>query len=224
MAELVLEHVSKTFGRGEAAVRAVDDLSLSVAAGEVVLVMGPSGSGKTTVLAIAGCLMRPDSGRVRLGGVDVTALPQSRLPAVRREGIGFIFQSFNLLGALTARENVELVLGLSGKGNQRAVASQLLGSLGLEKRGDFLPAQLSGGEKQRVAIARALATDPRVILADEPTANLDSRSGQQVMTLLAQSARERRKAVVVVSHDTRLREIADRIIWMEDGRLTARAS
>lgn len=224
MAELVLEHVSKTFGRGEAAVRAVDDLSLSVAAGEVVLVMGPSGSGKTTVLAIAGCLMRPDSGRVRLGGVDVTALPQSRLPAVRREGIGFIFQSFNLLGALTARENVELVLGLSGKGNQRAVASQLLGSLGLEKRGDFLPAQLSGGEKQRVAIARALATDPRVILADEPTANLDSRSGQQVMTLLAQSARERRKAVVVVSHDTRLREIADRIIWMEDGRLMARAS
>lgn len=224
MAELVLEHVSKTFGRGEAAVRAVDDLSLSVAAGEVVLVMGPSGSGKTTVLAIAGCLMRPDSGRVRLGGVDVTALPQSRLPAVRREGIGFIFQSFNLLGALTARENVELVLGLSGKGNQRAAASQLLGSLGLEKRGDFLPAQLSGGEKQRVAIARALATDPRVILADEPTANLDSRSGQQVMTLLAQSARERRKAVVVVSHDTRLREIADRIIWMEDGRLTARAS
>lgn len=219
MAELRLEQVSKTFGHAHTAVRAVDNLSLSVQAGEVVLVMGPSGSGKTTVLAMAGCLMRPDTGRIILGGLDVTALPESALPAVRRERVGFVFQSFQLLSALTARENVEIVLSLAGKPREKAHTMALLEELGLEHRADFFPAQLSGGEKQRVAIARALAANPRILLADEPTANLDSRSGQLVMSLLTQAARERGKAVVVVSHDSRLRSIADRVLWMEDGRL-----
>lgn len=219
MTALLLEKVSKSFGRGDSAVQAVDGISLAVQPGEVLLVMGPSGSGKTSLLAIAGTLMRPDSGKVFVGGLEVTSLKERDLPAVRRERIGFIFQSFQLIGTLTARENVELVARLAGKPDPGRRARQLLEELGLSRRLDFLPAQLSGGEKQRVAIARALAADPAIILADEPTANLDSRSGQQVAALLAQVARERGKAVVIVSHDGRLREIAGQMIWMEDGRL-----
>lgn len=222
MPELVLEHVSKSFGRGNGTVHAVNDVSLTVAGGEVLLVMGPSGSGKTTLLAMAGCLMKPDDGRVLLGGEEVTALNEHHLPKVRRHRIGFVFQAFQLLGALTAVENVELVIKLAGgNGTARARASTLLDELGLGSRANFLPGLLSGGEKQRVAIARALANDPSIILADEPTANLDSRSGQQVVSLLAQAARERNKAVVIVSHDSRLRDVADRVVWMEDGRIAA---
>lgn len=219
MPELLIENVSKSFAQGDTAVRAVDGASLKVDGGEVMLLMGPSGSGKTTLLAIAGCLLRPDSGKVYIGGQEVTALTQGALPAVRLQRIGFIFQSFNLISTLTAQENVELVLRMAGRKQAARHALDLLAELGLEQRARFLPAQLSGGERQRVAVARALATDPAVILADEPTANLDSRSGQQVVSMLAEAARKRGKAVVIVSHDTRLKEIADRLVWMEDGRL-----
>ncbi|MBI2875096.1 MAG: ABC transporter ATP-binding protein [Firmicutes bacterium] len=220
-ATMTLEDVTKVFGHGDVSVRAVDGVSLTVQAGEVVLVMGPSGSGKTTLLALAGCLLRPTTGRVWFREREVTTLGEGGQAALRRTQIGFIFQHFNLLSALTARENVELVLGLTGRdrSDARRTASGVLGELGLGKRLDFLPGVLSGGEQQRVAVARALASDPAVILADEPTANLDSRSGRQVAGLLADAAHRLGKAVVIVSHDHRLTTIADRIVWMEDGRI-----
>lgn len=224
MPSLRMENVSKTFGIGTTAVRAVTDISLVAEPGEVLLIMGPSGSGKTTLLAMAGCLTQPDQGRIWVGDQEITALKQNQLPAVRRERVGFIFQAFHLLGALTALENVELVLNLARKNRSPGQAERLLAELGLESRLNFLPAQLSGGERQRVAIARALAADPTLILADEPTANLDSRSGHLVAGLLAQAARERGKAVIIVSHDNRLKEVADRIIWMEDGKLARDAA
>lgn len=216
---LEMRALTKVYGRGEAAVRALDAVDLQVRRGEVVIVMGPSGAGKTTLLTIAGALLRPTSGQVIISGVEVTALEEGQLAAVRQEKIGFIFQNFNLLEALTALENVALVLGARGIKGKYAVnrASTLLNTFDLGPRQDHLPRDLSGGEKQRVAIARALANNPDLVLADEPTANLDSRRGQEVMQLLRMVAQELGKAVVVVSHDHRTREVADRVLWLEDG-------
>ena len=216
---LEFEEVTKFFTTGEVTVSALNQISLSVMEREVVLIMGPSGSGKTTFLTIAGALMRPTSGRVLISGIDITALPERRLPPVRQERIGFIFQSFNLLRALSALQNVELVLatrGVTGKAAQ-ARARQLLITVGMEQRQQNTPKMLSGGEQQRVAIARALANSPDLVLADEPTANLDSRRGREIMQLLRMVAKELGKAVVVVSHDARVRELADRALWLEDG-------
>ena len=216
---LEMNHVSKVYGEGATEVKAVQDVSLALEPGEVVLVMGPSGSGKTTLLSMLGALLRPSQGEIRIDGTDLTRLSESQLPRLRLQNFGFIFQDFNLLSALTALENVMLVAQLAGarNGDARRRAVEILTDFGLQGRLDFLPEKLSGGEKQRVAIARALINEPAVILADEPTANLDSKIGFEIMRLLRQIAKEQRRSVVVVSHDQRIREIADRVLWLEDG-------
>jgi putative ABC transport system ATP-binding protein len=211
--------LTKVFGQGELAVSAVTDVDLDVRAGEVVLIMGPSGSGKTTLLLMLGAMLRPTAGTIEVAGLDIARAPERRLPVERAHRFGFIFQDFNLLSALTAAENVELACNLAGVTGLAAHerARVLLEHVGLSHRLRFRPEQLSGGEMQRVAIARALANDPPVILADEPTANLDSAVGRQVARLLRQLATEDGRAVVIVSHDARLEEIADRTLWLEDG-------
>lgn len=219
---LELQSVNKVYGRGHTAVKAVDGVDLSVKPGEIVLIMGPSGSGKTTLLSMAGLLLRPTEGRIWIDGKDVTQFSERQLPTLRLHNIGFVFQAYNLLGALTARENVEVVMNMAGINGRAAFtrAIELLTMLGLEHRLDHLPADLSGGEKQRVALARALANDPPLILADEPTGNLDSKTGREVMELLCCGlGRDRGRAIVIVTHDHRLRDIADRVLWLEDGRL-----
>lgn len=219
---LRVHNVSKTFGHGHTEVKALTGIHLHVMAGDIVLIMGPSGSGKTTLLTVAGGLLKPTSGDVVIGGKNVTTLTEAQLPRVRRENIGFVFQSFNLLDALTAQENVEVAMFLRGvRGEQaKTKAADLLTRLGLKDRLHFRPNELSGGEKQRVAVARALANDPQVILADEPTANLDAKNGLAVMQLLCQIACTEHRAVVIVSHDPRLRSVAKRVVTIEDGRLT----
>jgi len=222
--ELVLEArgLSKVFGSGAAAVRAVDGVDLDVRRGEIVLIMGPSGSGKTTLLTLIGGLLKPTAGSVHVNGCDISGMSASALTRVRRHYVGFIFQSFNLLESLNAEENVEVALNLGGKGGRGAAAraGQLLTELGMAHRLRFKPNDLSGGEKQRVSIARALANDPQLILADEPTANLDSKHGQEVVLLLRDIAKKQGRTVVIVSHDHRIREMADRVLWLEDGRFT----
>ncbi len=218
---LQVSAVTKIFGHGDNEVRAVDNVDLSVNTGELILIMGPSGSGKTTLLTIIGGLLRPTSGSVVLAGVEITSLNQGQLVHVRRKTVGFIFQSFNLWENLNVRENVELVLNMAGvtgrEAHKRAVG--LLEERGLAARLSFRSRDLSGGEKQRVSIARALANEPRVLLADEPTANLDSKHGRDVMRVLREIARSGDRAVVAVSHDQRIREVADRVLWLEDGKL-----
>ncbi|MHB0980280.1 MAG: ATP-binding cassette domain-containing protein [Thermoleophilia bacterium] len=216
---LAAEKVTRTFGVGRVEVTAVRDVSLQVAKGEIVLIMGPSGSGKTTLMLMLGALLRPSSGRIWVDGVEISALKEHDLPEIRLKHFGFVFQDFNLLSALSVRENVEVVLNLAGVKGRRARerSEALLNDLDLGGRLDFRPSQLSGGEKQRVAIARALATDPSVILADEPTANLDSQIGQEVMRLLRTIVGEQGRSVIIVSHDERIKDIADRVLWLEDG-------
>ena len=213
--------VTKVFGRGEQAVRAVDNVDLSVEAGQIVLVMGPSGSGKTTLLTILGGLLRPTSGSVVLDGTEITGLSESQLVPIRRRKVGFIFQSFNLWESLNVTENVELALNMAGVGGRRAEARarELLLDRGLGQRLKMRARELSGGEKQRVSVARALANEPSLLLADEPTANLDSKHGLEVMELLREIAKGGERAVVAVSHDQRIREVADRVLWLEDGRI-----
>ncbi len=216
-----IEGVTKVYGSGHRAVTALYDANLQARAGEVVLVMGPSGSGKTTLLTIAGALLKPTRGRVRIGDTDITELSEDRLASIRREKVGFVYQSFNLFEALTALENVALVSAngaLSG-GASRDRAGEMLDMLGLGHRLNSLPKHLSDGEKQRVAIARALAKTPVLMLADEPTANLDAKRGQQVAQLLREKALEINKAVIIVSHDQRIHEVADRVFRLDDGRL-----
>ena len=217
---LQVTHVTKRFGTGETEVVAVCDVSLSVAAGEVVLIMGPSGSGKSTLLSMLGALLKPTEGEIRLREEVLSTLSENRLPTVRLHQFGFIFQDFNLLSALTVLENVALVAELAGakRGEAREKARAQLTALGLGQRLDFLPEKLSGGEKQRVAIARALINEPALILADEPTANLDSKIGHEIMRLLRHIAKEQNRSVIIVSHDARIKDIADRVLWLEDGR------
>ncbi len=213
--------LTKTYGEGEAAVRALDGVSLEVAPGEIVLLMGPSGSGKTTLLSVMGCILRATSGEVRVNGVDVTRLGETELPRVRLENIGFIFQGFNLFPTLTAGENIELALDLKGIRGAAAGrrAAELLDQVGLGEKFHSYPADLSGGQKQRIAIARALAGEPRIILADEPTAALDSTSGRIVIEMLRDLAKQRGRAVVLVTHDSRVLRYADRILHIADGRM-----
>ncbi|MEK7424832.1 MAG: ATP-binding cassette domain-containing protein [Actinomycetota bacterium] len=214
-----VHHLTKTFGEGRIAVHAVRDVDLDVEPGEVVLIMGPSGSGKTTLLLMLGAMLRPTAGSIMINGIELTSTPERQLPALRAHHLGFVFQDFNLLSALTALENVELACNLAGTSGRPAEdrAIELLRHVGLGERLHFRPDQLSGGEKQRVAIARALANRPTLLLADEPTANLDSSHGRDIARLLLQLAREQRCSIVIVSHDDRLREIADRTLWLEDG-------
>lgn len=209
----------KKYGEAATEVVALRNVSLEVKPGEVILIMGPSGSGKTTLLSILGALLKPTSGKVNLGGQEITLLSERQLPDVRVKHLGFIFQDFNLLSALTVRENVEVVLNLAGiKGKEaRKGAENLLIDLGLGGRLNFRPDQISGGEKQRVAIARALANQPEILLCDEPTANLDSKIGHDIIRRLREIAKKQGKSVVIVSHDTRIKEHADRVLWLEDG-------
>ncbi len=216
-----IENIRKVYREGSVEVVAVDDVTMTVERGEVAAIMGPSGSGKTTLLSIMGCILRPTRGTVRILDEDVTECGEKALPRVRLENIGFIFQSFNLFPALTARENIEAALTLKGVRGSVGVreALRLLDVVGLGRRADFLPRDLSGGEKQRVSIARALANRPPIILADEPTGNLDSKTGHEIMSLLRRLAHEDRTAVVVVTHDHRINDLADRIVTLEDGRI-----
>jgi putative ABC transport system ATP-binding protein len=215
-----VSHVTKRYGVGSTEVTAVRDVSLSVAPGEIVLIMGPSGSGKTTLLLMLGALLKPTEGSIQLNGTVLSALAENRLPDIRLREFGFVFQDFNLLSALTVLENVAIVAELTGMKSSaaRKKAAAILNDLGLGERLNFLPEKLSGGEKQRVAIARALVNDPTLILADEPTANLDSKIGHEVMQLLQRIAQEQQRSVVIVSHDQRIKDIADRVLWLEDGQ------
>ena len=219
-ATLQVKHVSKRYGSGVTEVTAVQDVSLAVAPGEIVLIMGPSGSGKTTLLSMLGALLKPSQGEINLNSKNISAMAEKRLPDIRLRQFGFIFQDFNLLSALTALENVAIAAELTGmKGSaSRKKAATLLTELGLGERLNYLPEKLSGGEKQRVAIARALINDPALILADEPTANLDSKIGHEIMRLLRRIAKEQGRSVVIVSHDQRIKDIADRVLWLEDGQ------
>ena len=216
-----LDRVGKTYGAGEAEVRAVQDVSLELEAGKFYILMGPSGSGKTTLLMLMGCLLKPTSGSVYLFDREVNVLDESALPYVRRHHIGFIFQGFNLFPALTALENVEATLNLKGIRGEEGVeqARELLARLGLENRLDHLPEDLSGGEKQRVAVARALAGNPSILLADEPTGMLDSKTGRLITEVLRDMAHREGRMVFMVSHDPRILGLADHILQFEDGRL-----
>ena len=218
-----VRNLVKTFGAGDTLVEAVRGIDLDLEHGAIVLVMGPSGSGKTTLLLMLGAMLRPTSGSIVIGGRDLVTAPERSLPPLRARHFGFIFQDFNLVATLSARENVEIALNIAGTrgGAAEERAQTLLRGMGLERRLEFPVEKLSGGEKQRVAIARAIANQPRLILADEPTANLDSHHGAETMRLLRGLAKEEGTTVVIVSHDERLREVADRVLWLEDGRLKA---
>lgn len=215
--------LTKIYQEGPFAVTAVQDVSLSADPGEMVGVLGPSGSGKTTLLSMLGCMLRPTRGTVEIHGERVSDLDEGRLPWVRRRYVGFIFQSFNLFAALTAAENVEVVLQLKDveRRRRRREAYALLEAVGLGARADHLPRDMSGGERQRVSIARALAGGPPLILADEPTANLDWKNGEQVMKLLHGVTRSERRTVIIVTHDQRVMPYIDRSLRIEDGRLVA---
>ena len=223
---LQITHVTKRYSSGITEVTAIRDVSLSVSAGEIVLIMGPSGSGKTTLLSMLGALLKPTEGTIQLNSTVLSALAENQLPDIRLKQFGFVFQDFNLLSALTALENVSIVAELSGVKSREAKrkAASILTELGLSERLHFLPEKLSGGEKQRVAIARALVNNPSLILADEPTANLDSKIGQEIMRLLRRIAKEQGRSVVIVSHDQRIKDIADRILWLEDGEFKEMAT
>jgi putative ABC transport system ATP-binding protein len=211
--------LAKTFGEGETRVEAVRGLELDLERGEIVLVMGPSGSGKTTFLSMLGGLLRVTAGEIWVDDTDIAALTERELPPFRARTFGFIFQDFNLVAALSALENVEVALNIAGRTGPQARerAERLLTGLGLAERLHFPIEKLSGGEKQRVAIARAIANHPALILADEPTANLDSKIGHEIMRLLRRIAKEQGRSVVIVSHDQRIKDIADRVLWLEDG-------
>jgi putative ABC transport system ATP-binding protein len=211
--------VTKIYAEGVTPTPALNGVDLDVRRGELTLMMGPSGSGKTTLLSNMGCILRPSCGAVTVAGLDVTKLDESKMPAVRLKHIGFVFQGFNLFPTLTAGENVELSLELKGakKADAKDEARRLLELVGVGEKYDEFPRNLSGGQKQRVAVARAVAGAPDVILADEPTAALDSHSGKSVMEILKNLAAVHRRAVVVVTHDNRILEYGDRIVQMEDG-------
>lgn len=213
--------LTKTYSEGSAVVQALRAVDLDVDAGELVLLMGPSGSGKTTLLSIMGCILTASSGTVHVAGTEVTALTEKELPRIRLENIGFVFQGFNLFPTLSAAENVELMLDLKGIRGPAAKrrSRELLSHVGLADKYDTFPLDLSGGQKQRVAIARALSGDPRIILADEPTAALDSQTGRTVIGMLRNLAHRHGCAVVIVTHDSRLLEFADRTVRLEDGQV-----
>lgn len=222
-AAIDMRGVRKTFGEGERAVEALRGVDLRVGRGEFVMLVGPSGSGKTTLLSVVGCILRPTRGDVAIMGRRVTEMGERELPGLRRELIGFVFQSYNLIEALTARDNISLGLRIRGLERARAEreAARILARVDLSARARSKPSQLSGGEMQRVAIARALAGRPPLVLADEPTASLDAASGVRVTELLREVSEEQRATVVVVTHDARIFELAQRIVRIEDGSIRA---
>jgi len=212
----------KTYRQGSVDVLAVDGVDLAIQAGELVAIVGRSGSGKTTLLDLLGCLLRPTSGEVLVGGESTAGLPDGRLAAVRRERIGFVFQEFNLLPTLTALENVLLPRRYGTRGpDDRGRAEELLAAVGLAHRARHRPGELSGGEQQRVAIARALVNDPAIILADEPTGELDTETSEALVAMLRRLNRDEGRTIVIVTHDTDVAAVADRLVRLQDGRVVA---
>jgi putative ABC transport system ATP-binding protein len=218
---LAVRDVTKVFDEGRQRVRVLNGITMHVAAGEVVALEGPSGSGKTTLLSIMGCILTPSSGELEVAGRPVRGRDEAVLREVRRRSIGFVFQQYNLFPALTALENVEYSLNVRGTDGRAArdEAKRVLARVGLDDRMGFLPRDLSGGQKQRVAIARALAASPPVLLADEPTANLDTSAGRQILDLFQALAKSEGRGVLVVTHDPKVRRIADRVVGIRDGLL-----
>ncbi|WP_018684208.1 ABC transporter ATP-binding protein [Actinokineospora enzanensis] len=214
-----LEQVRKTYGKGNGAVAALDGVSIGFRQGTFTAVMGPSGSGKSTFLHCAAGLDRPTAGSVQLDGVELTGLREKALTRLRRDKIGFIFQAFNLLPALTVAQNITLPLRLAGRHADKAALAEVVGRVGLDQRLRHRPAQLSGGQQQRVAIARALVTRPAVIFADEPTGALDTRTAREVLGLLRQSVSNGGQTIVMVTHDPVAASFADRVVFLADGRL-----
>jgi putative ABC transport system ATP-binding protein len=222
---LEAKNIVKILGEGAAQVQALKGVNLDLMPGELTLLMGPSGSGKTTLLSILGCILSPNSGTLTIARHTATGMSPEQLADLRRQHVGFVFQSYNLVPTLTATENIMLALDLRGAppSEAPALAAKALNQVGLSHRANATPSKLSGGEKQRVSIARALAGSPSVILADEPTAALDSENGKGVMALLSQVAKDASRAVLVVTHDHRTLSYADRLIRIEDGRIVGRA-
>jgi putative ABC transport system ATP-binding protein len=213
--------IAKWLGTGAAQVQALKGVSLTLRGGELTLLMGPSGSGKTTLLSILGCMLTPTRGTIRLGGRSTEGAGPEELARIRREHVGFIFQSYHLFPTLTAIDNVRLALDVRGENSVRAVAKakDALAMVGLAHKTNAFPLELSGGEQQRVAIARAIVGQPSAVLADEPTASLDGENGNAIMTLLAEIAKDSSRGVLVVAHDTRILRFADRVVHIEDGRI-----
>jgi putative ABC transport system ATP-binding protein len=209
--------LERQYGEGATAVHALRGVSLDVARGNLVAVMGPSGSGKSTLMHILAGLDQPTSGTVTIAGTEITGLDDGDMTRLRRDHIGFVFQFFNLLPMLSAEENVLLPLSIAGEKPDRAWLAELMGKTGLTDRGSHRPSELSGGQQQRVAIARALVTKPTILFADEPTGNLDSKTGGEILELLRDSARDYNQTIVMVTHEARAAAIADRILFLADG-------
>jgi putative ABC transport system ATP-binding protein len=222
---LSAEAITKSFFEGREEVEVLRGVDLQLRRGEIVALEGPSGSGKTTFLSILGCILTPSSGRVVVDGEEVDAARPQSLPALRRRSIGFVFQQYNLFPALSALENVEYALNVKGLRGRaaREEAERVIAAVGLADRRRFLPRDLSGGQKQRVAIARALAGAPPVLLADEPTANLDSHIGAQILELFRDLAKRENRALLIVTHDPNVRAIADRVVGIRDGAIVPAA-
>ena len=216
---LRIEHLTKIYGKGDNEVRALDDVSFSVEKGQFLAIVGPSGSGKSTLLHILGGVDRPDSGKVFLNGRDVFAQKEDQLAIFRRRQVGLIYQFYNLIPVLNVRDNLTLPVLLDGRKVDEAHLQELIRTLGLEEREQHLPNQLSGGQQQRVSIGRALMNSPAVVLADEPTGNLDSRNSQEIMELLKLSNRRYGQTLIVITHDESIALQADRILTLEDGRI-----
>jgi len=216
---LQVNNLKKVYGSGENAVRALDGINLSIEKGEFVAVVGTSGSGKSTLLHMLGGLDRPTDGTVTVDGKDIFSLKDEALTIFRRRKIGFVFQAYNLVPVLNVYENIVLPIELDGKKADKAFVQEIVQTLGLEKRLNSLPGQLSGGQQQRVAIARALAAAPAIILADEPTGNLDSKTSQDVLSLLKVTSQKFSQTIVMITHNEEIAQMADRIIRIEDGRI-----
>ena len=217
---LEVTNLSKTYGTGETQVKALDNVSLSVESGEFVAIIGPSGSGKSTLLHILGGVDVPTSGAVVINGVDISNLDETALAIFRRRQIGLIYQFYNLIPILTVKENLTLPLLLDGRKPDERVVDDLLKTLGLTERVNHLPNQLSGGQQQRVSIGRALINNPALMLADEPTGNLDSENSREIVSLLRKFNKENNQTVIIITHDERIAMSADRVISIEDGKIT----
>ena len=221
MSILETKDLRKVYGTGDTAVRALDGVDLTIEQGEFVAIVGTSGSGKSTLLHMLGGLDRPTSGSVFIDGKDIFSFKDEALTIFRRRKIGFVFQSYNLVPVLNVQENIVLPIQLDGRRVDKAFVRQIVRTLGLEERLEALPSQLSGGQQQRVAIARALATAPAIILADEPTGNLDSRTSQDVLGLLKITSQKFSQTIVMITHNEEIAQMADRILRIEDGRIVS---
>ena len=219
---LETKDLRKVYGSGDTEVRALDGVDLTVEKGEFVAVVGTSGSGKSTLLHMLGGLDRPTSGTVTVDGKDIFALKDEALTIFRRRKIGFVFQSYNLVPVLSVWENIVLPVELDGRKVDQAYVEEVIATLGLDKKLENLPNQLSGGQQQRVAIARALATKPTILLADEPTGNLDSRTSQDVLSLMKVTGQKFAQTMVMITHNEEIAQMADRIVRIEDGRIVTR--